>query len=359
MESDKVARESKSEVKGSKKKFNAKATEKVANNTLMFVEAHQSTESEVILPTFSCKLKGATIHAFKDNGCQPCFIKESLATKYKLKTVRSNVEIKVGGFNTVQQYTSRIVEVPLTIGDHTYIVQAYTVPMIRFRLVLPGLSEIAQTFADKGYNLADEFLLNCNDVTDDIDFTLGSCSSHCLLTTDVAYGANLTSVYSDSLIGILLLGDVTSIKKDLLNLPRMSDVSLKVASSSLNPDVITSPTGVNASCSGMSSYGTLTDEYILLSDFSNINDSELCRATNEILKQENPQLLYYSPSYSENMSEIDQTLVKYALESINRGEDGRIFMPIFWNEKVCHLLGRNRKLAESILRSNFQKFKKE
>ena len=83
------------------------------------------------------------------------------------------------------------------------------------------------------------------------------------MTTDVAYGANLTSVYSDSLIGILLLGDVTSIKKDLLNLPRMSDVSLKVASSSLNPDgtdVITSPTGVNASCLGMSSYGTLTDE---------------------------------------------------------------------------------------------------
>ena len=68
-----------------------------------------------------------------------------------------------------------MVEVPLTVGDHTYIVQAYTVPMIRFRLVLPGLSEIAQTFADKGYNLA-EFLLNCNDVIDDIDFTLGSCS---------------------------------------------------------------------------------------------------------------------------------------------------------------------------------------
>lgn len=44
--------------------------------------------------------------------------------------------------------------------------------------------------------------------------------------------------------------------------------------------------------------------------------------------------------------------------SIKRGEDGRIFMHIFWNEKVCHLLGRNRKLAESILRRNFQKFKK-
>ena len=346
----------------SKNKSGARSKEKVSNNTLIMVETHQSTESDVILPTFSCKLKGTTIHVFRDVGCQPCFINESLATKNQLKIVRSNVEIEVGGFNTVKKYTSRVVEVPLSIGDRTYFVEAYTVPKIRFRLVLPGLSEIAQTFVDKGYNLADEYLLHCNDVIEDIDFTLGSRSSHCLLTTDVAYGNNSTSVYADSCIGILLMGEINTIKKDLLHLPRSSVGPMDIVLPSVTHDGTDSlplTDSFDISNLNMSSYGTFSDEkYFLLSDFGNLDDSELCIATNEILKQATPQFMYDSSNNSEVMSETDQNLVKYALQSIKRGEDGRLVMPIFWNEKNCHLLGSNRKLAEAILRSNFRKLKK-
>ena len=56
--------------------------------------------------------------------------------------------------------------------------------------------------------------------------------------------------------------------------------------------------------------------------------------------------------------EVNDTLVAFALKSIARNKEGRLTMPLFWNEIVAHLLAKNRHLAEVILKANFKKLHK-
>ncbi|XP_068225069.1 uncharacterized protein [Palaemon carinicauda] len=42
-----------------------------------------------------------------------------------------------------------------------------------------------------------------------------------------------------------------------------------------------------------------------------------------------------------------------------RDRDGRLVMPLLWNGKVAHLLGKNQNLSKAILKSNFKKFSKK
>ena len=44
---------------------------------------------------------------------------------------------------------------------------------------------------------------------------------------------------------------------------------------------------------------------------------------------------------------------------MTRDKEGGIKVPLLWNSQVSHLLGTNRQLAESILKSNFKKLSKD
>ncbi|XP_068232415.1 uncharacterized protein [Palaemon carinicauda] len=42
-----------------------------------------------------------------------------------------------------------------------------------------------------------------------------------------------------------------------------------------------------------------------------------------------------------------------------KNDSGRLIMPLLWNGKVAHLLGKNQNLSKAILKSNFKKFSKK
>lgn len=63
--------------------------------------------------------------------------------------------------------------------------------------------------------------------------------------------------------------------------------------------------------------------------------------------------------YNESYIEENDRLVTFALENIERDGEGRLVMPLLWNGRVAHLLGKNRNLSKAILKSNFNKYNKQ
>ena len=56
----------------------------------------------------------------------------------------------------------------------------------------------------------------------------------------------------------------------------------------------------------------------------------------------------------ENIPELDRELIEYLIENTERDEEGRLIMPLLWNDKVKHLLPTNLNLAKNILKSMFK-----
>ena len=52
-------------------------------------------------------------------------------------------------------------------------------------------------------------------------------------------------------------------------------------------------------------------------------------------------------SPEEIISDNDGVLAKYVLENTERSSDGRLIMPLMWNENVSHLLSKNYNLSHT------------
>ena len=62
--------------------------------------------------------------------------------------------------------------------------------------------------------------------------------------------------------------------------------------------------------------------------------------------------------YDDQTYDLNNKLVKFALDSTVRDVNGRLKMPLLWNAKVSHLLRKNRKLATQLLKSNLRNLSK-
>ena len=58
-------------------------------------------------------------------------------------------------------------------------------------------------------------------------------------------------------------------------------------------------------------------------------------------------------------SNVNKKIVDYVLKNTKRDREGRFIMPIVWNQKNVHLLGKNYNIAKSILSSTYKKLCKE
>jgi hypothetical protein len=63
-------------------------------------------------------------------------------------------------------------------------------------------------------------------------------------------------------------------------------------------------------------------------------------------------------AYDETSFELNDKLLKFALDHTKRQSDGRLIMPLLWDPRVADRLGTNRSLAEKILFSNLKKLRK-
>ena len=123
-----------------------KLIKKTVNSGAVWTESvlQSNIGSECILPTFTFSIKGHLIRAMKDSGCQTNFIEESLARKLNLKTIEDNIVITVNGFNGSQTYQTKIVNVPINIGNKYRNLKAMCIPEIRTELDLPNLGKLIE-----------------------------------------------------------------------------------------------------------------------------------------------------------------------------------------------------------------------
>ncbi|XP_066941280.1 uncharacterized protein [Macrobrachium rosenbergii] len=200
-----------------KAKSKPKENKEISGSMVNIVEAFQSdSDMQTVLPTFTSTLdNGLKLRCLKDSGCQCNFILTNIADSYNLPTLRENISLTVNGINTTQNYTTRLIEVSLQIGDRLRKIEALCIPPINVKLKLPKLGKVVGGFKERGYLLADESLSNDSCDIQNIQLTLGTRSAYCLPQQEHLFGSNLESLYSETPAGVLLHGNVEQILKDL------------------------------------------------------------------------------------------------------------------------------------------------
>ena len=352
-------------------------------NTIVVSEAFSNFDSNSVLPTFSCSINYLQIRAFRDQGCQSNFISSHVAESLNLKILNDNVLLNIIGFNSSIECKTKIVEVEIKFGPKTKILQAICIPEIKLNLDIPKLSLVAKAFSSKGYDLADKDLLS-SDKINNIDFILGAKSAHCLKSNEISFGENDDSIYIKSDLGILLIGEINDLITNLPFLPENINVmhvsSESKANSSQNSEFeILNSVNHKLNCSLKksneieSNFGTFDNEsskfvvnektedsssFVATDLNSKLINAELAKAKVNVLEEESMKVLYYDQIvYDDVSSEINNKLIKYALENTVRNDEGRLVMPLFWRSEISHLLGQNFELAVSILNSNLKKLK--
>ena len=206
---------------GKQQAKNIKNGNKITSGNVTITDALSNVlNTDCVLPTFTCNLNyRIQIRSLKDGGCQCNFISERLAEEYDLKVVQSNVNLKVNGFNATKDYVTNIVEFSIDVGGKSYSIKAVCVPEISINLKLPNLSRIVEQFTSKGYIMADKKLYEEVDSITNIDLILGTKSAYCVKGSDKSFGINETSIYTETSFGVMLIGDVNDLLKNLPQLP--------------------------------------------------------------------------------------------------------------------------------------------
>ena len=296
-----------------------------------------------ILPTFSIPLSHTFLRGMKDSGSQLNFIKSDVAQENNLEILERNFPISLTGINSSRKLLTNIVKLDFCCGDAVHSIEAICIPEINTKLNLPGLGKVVHEFSKKGYAFADQFLLEISD----LNFILGTESFHCLPDRAELFGLEVPSVYLESPLGIMLLGNINRI---LNNLHDLSPKEISETSFLAGYNVVTEHN---------SQHIPIDVNYSVLDENKTVIHSELEKATKEILNEECSKLLQYDDfEYNENSVNSDDKLVKFVLDSATRNKEGRLILPLLWNN-ASHLLGKNQNLAKQILKSNFRKYSKD
>ena len=203
----------------------------------------------------------------------------------------------------------------------------------------------------KGYQLADPQLCDGSDNISDLEFILGTNSSHLLLEEQVTFGKDNDSVFSKTAAGVLLFGNV---RKMLSNIYHLNNNSVYCNTIYVN--------NVLCAKSDSEAHPALESENHLPSEVSSsnvmvnvgMNDNDVDALTDKLMNT-----LNYDDYYFEEAStEVDGSVIDYILCNTKRQEDGRLIMPLPWRYEALHLLGSNFTLAKIILNSQHRKYLK-
>lgn len=297
-----------------------------------------------ILPTFTFKIGNTLVRALKDGGCQSTFIADSLAQKLNLEVIEQDISLTVNGINNTKVYKTKIVKVPISLKKSTYDILALCLRKINISLTLPGLNKVVTEFLAKGYDLADKYLWSGGDAINNIDFILGTKDSYCLPDQEILFGKNKKSVYCNCESGVMLVGEVETLLDDLSYLPRKNCDIATDSYINFNNDF----KDIDVNCNIVND---------ILDHEGNIIQKEIDKAVENILESRcNDVTCVDNKIYPETYN-INNQLVNFALERSKVLDDGRLEMPLLWNDQLSHLLGQNFGLSKAILKSLLHKFK--
>lgn len=371
---------------------------------------------DVIIPTFSLRFSdGSVIRGMRDSGCQVNFITEKAAHRLKLKVVKQNIPLTIHGFNATETLETKVVQ--LKVAPNIPPILALCVPKIKTKLFLPNLETVVNAFVSRGYKLADEFLEYSEDNISELDFVLGNSDAQILPQTDELFGSAPQSMYSVSPLGILLSGSVKRILKNIQYLPTAGQQKLKTkhtaaktsqqvkaskksiklnrnhlsksGSDSLKPQIRSSNADENwtdhmsksgcdvpehtvhisASADGDKSHltksgndfpVTVCSMPVVIGKEGLMKEHLLDAAVTEALEAQATLSLHYDTNqYNTETREIDDKLTKFVIKNTERAPDGRIIMPLLWNDRVCHNLAENSSLSKAVLKSNLRRLRKD
>ena len=343
----------------------------IETNTRVAILPHYNSGS--ILPTFSFRAKGKLIRGLSDRASEGTFVTEKIADSLKLKVLKNNVKLIVSGFNKSQEYLSRLVLIPVEFGEVKANIHALVVPYIQMNLSLPDVGFVVRAFEEKGYKLADSLLKPDSTEIKEIDFVLGSDFSNMLPGRDISFGKN--SMYVESSLGVLLLGNVGRVMEDLSSLGASRKINSNMVAipqaMDLHPHYIVNVHAFLISKPTFSVSNEDIDDLNLPSvkfdQNCNVFDkkgklltAKLQNATDQVLDYECDQYLGRDISvYNDETVELHEQLVDYTLGTLHQSEDGRLVVPLLWNGKVSSHLAKNKRLAKLILNSNLKKLKKD
>ena len=170
--------------------------------------------------------------------------------------IDSDYSVNINGFNESLTYQTKIVEVDLHFPNYVKKIHAICVPEIKTKLILPGLSKIVECFVEKGYDLADKYLMsNKTDCINNLQLVLGTNDPDVILEKQVSFGNySNKSAYSITNAGILLMGNAENLLQNLNSLPHFKIVDCNV----------TEVRTISPSCSTMHSDPPLDSNVVLL-----------------------------------------------------------------------------------------------
>ena len=310
-----------------------------------------------ILPTFSGVINNKLIRVLKDTGAQSNFICSEILTEINYKVITDDFSVSINGFNSSAFYKTKIIEIEIEINKEKMKIRTVVIPKIKIDLHIPGLSKLAKKFINCGYKLADRELFNSDKISN-INLILGAESAFCIPNHDVPFGKS--SIYIESSIGILLIGKVENYYKDFEQLLKLnnSNVNHSFASTLVkveDTDIIQNFQFINVNneveCFETSAYFSSFIE----NDF-NIPQKAL---DEYLVSQFNFHTGYDNYSYDTVTDELNNKLISFVLNNIKRENNGRIRVPILWNNTLKHLLTYNKSLSLAILNSTLKKYKKD
>jgi len=318
-------------VKADAKKEKTKSVKTVNNSMVLCLDKYSDG---IVLPTFTCRVGNRVVRVLKDTGAQATLVEQDLADSLNCKVKNADVPVDISGFNSTRKIISKIVELPVKLGDRVFLLDALCVPKIDIDLKLPGLGNVVDHLQNLGYDLADKLLSSQSNSIADIKIVLGVTSSFCIPVSSELFGKDNRSVLLNTPYGTMIQGDAGLLAGDLNSLSSRSLVPMHFTQSNVS---------------------LKRSDYHLISEDGSVTDREVERATQELM-----QSLYDSTDYDKDDTGISNSeLAAFVLNSSDRLSCGRLVLPLMWNSKVHHLLGTNENLARQILLSNLKKLSKD
>ena len=326
----------------------------VASLNITEVQAVSASDS-TLLPTMTCQPAEGNydIHTLKDGGSQKNFILKRVADENRFPVI-DKLKLRVHGFVSSKVIETAIVRVPLKIGSKQITIDAVVTPEINISMKIEGLHKVVNSFLNKGYELADKSLETIrNETIDNIQLIIGAQSEHLLGLEYFHFG---DSCALKTWNGLMLTGQVENLRKDIVNLQDLTEDTTYEFSRENMP--LPEPTGNASSMLTVTEDSQGRVKSSVLDEDGNVIESELLKAAEEVLNDHCSQLLYDDTvQLDEHEFETNTNLVDHVLDKTERTSDGRLKMPLMWNSRICHRLGRNFQLSSKILVTNTRRLK--
>ena len=198
----------------------------VFNNSVL----NNTSNNETLLPTVSIRVNGNKIcqRMLLDTASQLSFISESSLNKSNFKILDSNYVVKVNGFNNSRIFHTKLVELDILLGQYSRKITAVVVPEINTEIDAQKLKCVINGFKAANIELADKFLRHDSGK---IDILLGTDNIHVLpIQSCVVCTENHVSVFYYCCAGVVLVGNVENLIKNLSKLPSLKDFISKISS---------------------------------------------------------------------------------------------------------------------------------